>query len=827
MSQNDYFWSGSYAGLARFTLGRAESVMAVFSAIEAGFNNLPGMLALQQDRVTYADDTGTANSILIALTVAPTAYTEGLRVSFKAASTVTGASVINVNGLGVKNLTRADGTPTQNGDIVAGQIVDGRYDGANFQLMNSSGMVAAASASVVLSLANANAAAASASSAAAQAATVGTLASSASDSAAAAATQANAAANSASAAASQVGLATTQANNAASSSTAAAGSATGAAASAVTATTQVGLAAAQVTLATTQVTAASVQATAAAGSATTATTQATAAAASATAAANSVASLTGTSTTSMAIGLGSKSLTVGIGLNFVVGEWITIASTVTPVNYLHGQVTSYNSSTGALVANVTDTGGTGTFIAWTISMSGTRGPSGLSGPGTTVDQYLVQWSGATGGALYGGIPAFYTSGGLYLGIGGTLTPSNSNTAIGIGANAAGTTNIHNTAIGYGAVVGNATSSGNSECVVIGYQATIAATGNGAQGCTVIGAMASNGGSGNVNTVIGCGATAGSACGNTVIGAQAHTGSSAGVTIGYNASTGGWGTTVGDGATSNNGAAIGSSAVSYGQSICVGLNANTQGYNSQQYSGVAVLNANGNTNYSLSDSALVFIPQTPNWPSLGNWQQASNQTSRIVLTANTSGAVAPIALYSNWNGQNPYYITVPNTFNTRGVFAVNGLVMGGQQGAAAAGVWEVKAAFTKALNGNLTMLGTATATLLFPASAPWVGAAVAISTGAAFTGSISGNTLTVTAISAGSITHNSVLSGSGIPAGVVVQYNGNGVGGIGTYNLNNYGGATIASEAMTTVDNNINIIVTGLASTSINWQARLDTSEMAW
>lgn len=55
--------------------------------------------------------------------------------------------------------------------------------------------------------------------------------------------------------------------------------------------------------------------------------------------------------------------------------------------------------------------------------------------------------------------------------------------------------------------------------------------------------------------------------------------------------------------------------------------------------------------------------------------------------------------------------------------------------------------------------------------------------ASFTGSISGNTLTVSSVATGTITVNQVLSGAGIPAGVIIVALGTGVGGIGTYLLN--------------------------------------------
>ena len=76
-----------------------------------------------------------------------------------------------------------------------------------------------------------------------------------------------------------------------------------------------------------------------------------------------------TSTTSLAVGAGSKALTVQTGKALVVGQWVTITSTATPANWMHGQVTAYTSGTGALTVNVTAVGGSGTYAAWTIGLS--------------------------------------------------------------------------------------------------------------------------------------------------------------------------------------------------------------------------------------------------------------------------------------------------------------------------------------------------------------------------------------------------------------------------------------------------------------------------
>lgn len=82
-----------------------------------------------------------------------------------------------------------------------------------------------------------------------------------------------------------------------------------------------------------------------------------------------------TSTTSLSIGTGSKSLTVETGRGFAVGQALLIASTASPANYMSGQVTSYDSGTGALVVNATASNGSGTLAAWTISITALAGGS--------------------------------------------------------------------------------------------------------------------------------------------------------------------------------------------------------------------------------------------------------------------------------------------------------------------------------------------------------------------------------------------------------------------------------------------------------------------
>jgi len=59
-------------------------------------------------------------------------YFNGMIIRFRAGNANSGASTINVNSAGVKNLKKADGTDVVTGDILTTRDVAFRYDGTNF-----------------------------------------------------------------------------------------------------------------------------------------------------------------------------------------------------------------------------------------------------------------------------------------------------------------------------------------------------------------------------------------------------------------------------------------------------------------------------------------------------------------------------------------------------------------------------------------------------------------------------------------------------------------------------------------------------------------------
>lgn len=82
---------------------------------------------------------GTGNAITLTLTKAPAAYTQGMELIFKATAGNTGATTVNVNSLGVKNIQKISSgalAALANGDIVSGGMYKVIYDGAQFQLIS-------------------------------------------------------------------------------------------------------------------------------------------------------------------------------------------------------------------------------------------------------------------------------------------------------------------------------------------------------------------------------------------------------------------------------------------------------------------------------------------------------------------------------------------------------------------------------------------------------------------------------------------------------------------------------------------------------------------
>jgi hypothetical protein len=86
--------------------------------------------------IFQATDSGSADAYVIALSPAITAYVAGQEFNFKAGATSTGASTLNVNGVGVKNIKKKNDQAIAAGDIEANAIIKVVYDGTSFQMLS-------------------------------------------------------------------------------------------------------------------------------------------------------------------------------------------------------------------------------------------------------------------------------------------------------------------------------------------------------------------------------------------------------------------------------------------------------------------------------------------------------------------------------------------------------------------------------------------------------------------------------------------------------------------------------------------------------------------
>jgi len=100
--------------------------------------------------IFQATDSGSANTYAIALTPAVTGYVAGQVFHFKAANASTGASTLNVNALGAKNIKKKNDQDIASGDIEANAIVSVIYDGTSFQMTSQLGTAGGSMSSFTL-----------------------------------------------------------------------------------------------------------------------------------------------------------------------------------------------------------------------------------------------------------------------------------------------------------------------------------------------------------------------------------------------------------------------------------------------------------------------------------------------------------------------------------------------------------------------------------------------------------------------------------------------------------------------------------------------------
>lgn len=106
-----------------------------------------------------------------------------------------------------------------------------------------------------------------------------------------------------------------------------------------------------------------------------------------------------TSATSLTIGSGTKNLTCTSGKTYQAGDYVKISAQAAPsTKWMYGTVTSYNSSTGAMVAEITEFGTIDTLASWYVSLSGAQGADGDTLPTLSGNAYKTLRVNSAAGA---------------------------------------------------------------------------------------------------------------------------------------------------------------------------------------------------------------------------------------------------------------------------------------------------------------------------------------------------------------------------------------------------------------------------------------------
>lgn len=84
----------------------------------------------------YAVSTGSANTYAVSLSPAATSYTAGMMIRFRPSASCTGASTVNVNALGAKDIVLMSGQVLHRKALHSSQIAECVYDGTKFILLN-------------------------------------------------------------------------------------------------------------------------------------------------------------------------------------------------------------------------------------------------------------------------------------------------------------------------------------------------------------------------------------------------------------------------------------------------------------------------------------------------------------------------------------------------------------------------------------------------------------------------------------------------------------------------------------------------------------------
>lgn len=133
-------WNPTIAGLTAANVVNVPAGGIAAVTVQAAIDELETekgtRVAIQNQSYVTSADTGAADAYVITCSPVVAGYVSQQRFSFKAANTNTGASTLDVNGLGVKAIRKNVSDALVAGDIVANQQIEVVYDGTNFQLVS-------------------------------------------------------------------------------------------------------------------------------------------------------------------------------------------------------------------------------------------------------------------------------------------------------------------------------------------------------------------------------------------------------------------------------------------------------------------------------------------------------------------------------------------------------------------------------------------------------------------------------------------------------------------------------------------------------------------
>lgn len=130
---NDYF-NHVNNRIAIGTRALESQINNIADEVVLGFDKMADDRPTVEGRTRYDVDTGVADAYVVTLDQTPT-YTDGFNLVFTAVNASTGATTIDVNGLGTKPIINTDGTPMVAGSIPAGAKVNIVYDSGTDSFM--------------------------------------------------------------------------------------------------------------------------------------------------------------------------------------------------------------------------------------------------------------------------------------------------------------------------------------------------------------------------------------------------------------------------------------------------------------------------------------------------------------------------------------------------------------------------------------------------------------------------------------------------------------------------------------------------------------------